>query len=163
MLWRGRLFFRQYIKNKKHKYGVKFYKLCESNGLVQKIKIYCGKAEIPDKNTGHATQVVHLMEDYLNKGYILHMDNFYNSVSLTNTLTSKKTYICGTLRNNRKGNPKAVTEQKLKNGELTWKRRQSVVVCKWKDKRDLLVISNMHKVDMVEIRHRNGKMSLKGR
>ena len=25
VLWRGRLIFRQYIKNKKHKYGVKFY------------------------------------------------------------------------------------------------------------------------------------------
>lgn len=162
MLWRGRLFFRQYIKNKKHKYGVKFYKLCESNGLIQKIKIYCGKAEIPDKNTGHATQVViDLMEDYLDKGFILHMDNFYNSVSLTNTLTSRKTYVCGTLRSNRKGNPRAVTDQKLGKGELTWKRKQSVVVCKWKDKRDVLVISNMHRVDMVEVRHRNGKKSLK--
>lgn len=41
MLWRGRLFFRQYIQNKKHKYGVKLYKLCESDGLIQKTKIYC--------------------------------------------------------------------------------------------------------------------------
>ena len=28
MLWRGRLVFRQYIKNKRHKYGIKFYELC---------------------------------------------------------------------------------------------------------------------------------------
>ena len=32
VLWRGRLIFRRYIKNKKHKYGVKFYELCESSG-----------------------------------------------------------------------------------------------------------------------------------
>ena len=31
VLWRGHLIFRQYIKNKKHKYGVKFYELCESS------------------------------------------------------------------------------------------------------------------------------------
>ena len=31
VLWRGCLIFRQYIKNKKHKYGAKFYKLCESS------------------------------------------------------------------------------------------------------------------------------------
>ncbi|XP_037911917.1 piggyBac transposable element-derived protein 4-like [Hermetia illucens] len=28
MLWQGRLLFRQYIKNKKHKYGIKLYELC---------------------------------------------------------------------------------------------------------------------------------------
>ncbi|XP_031358920.1 piggyBac transposable element-derived protein 4-like [Photinus pyralis] len=162
MLWRGRLFFRQYIKNKKHKYGVKLYKLCESNGLVQKIKIYCGKSDIQDKNVGHSTGVVlHLMKDYLNKGHVLHMDNFYNSVRLTTLLSEMKTYLCGTLRSNRKGNPKVVIAEKLKRGELTWKRKGTVVVCKWKDKRDVLVISNKHKVDMELVRNRNGKTSLK--
>lgn len=162
MLWRGRLFFRQYIQNKKHKYGVKLYKLCESDGLIQKTKIYCGKTELPEGNFGHATGVVlHLMEDYLDKGYILHMDNFYNSVALTELLTDRKIYVCGTLRGDRKGNPKCVINQKLKKGELIWKRKKSVVVCKWKDKRDVLVISNKHKVDMTEVCSRNGKKSLK--
>ena len=34
VLWRGRLIFRQCIKGKKRKCGVKFYELCESDGLV---------------------------------------------------------------------------------------------------------------------------------
>ena len=34
VLWRGCLIFCQYIKGKKHKYGVKFYELCESDGLI---------------------------------------------------------------------------------------------------------------------------------
>ena len=34
MLWGGRLFFRQYIKNKRHKYGIKFYELCTYDELV---------------------------------------------------------------------------------------------------------------------------------
>jgi hypothetical protein len=34
VLWRGRLIFRQYIKNKKHKYGVKMYMLAEPWGLI---------------------------------------------------------------------------------------------------------------------------------
>ena len=42
MLWRGRLIFRQYIKNKRHKYGVKFYELCESDGIVLRVSIYSG-------------------------------------------------------------------------------------------------------------------------
>ncbi|KAG5864001.1 hypothetical protein JTB14_007635 [Gonioctena quinquepunctata] len=118
MLWRGRLHFRQYIKNKKHKYGVKLYELCESDGLVMKIKIYCGKSEKTDHDLGHTTDVVlHLLEDYLDKGYTLYMDNFYNSVTLTNLLTTRKTYVCGTLRNKRKGNPRDVVHRKLKKGE----------------------------------------------
>ena len=39
ILWKGRLVFRQYVKNKRHKYGIKFYELCESGGIVLKVKI----------------------------------------------------------------------------------------------------------------------------
>lgn len=164
VLWRGRLFFRQYIKNKKHKYGVKLYELCESNGMVLKIKVYCGKSEVTESANGfgHASNVVlHLMESYLDKGYVVFTDNFYNSVSLTHMMTSRKTYICGTLRANRKKNPKYVTSKKLKKDEFVWQRNKSVVVCKWKDKREVLTISNMHKVGIVEVQNRNRKVSLK--
>ena len=162
MLWRGRLSFRQYIKNKKYKYGVKHYNLCESNGLIIKTKIYCGREEIIQNDIGHAADVVlHLMDNYFGKGYILYMDNFYNSVALTDVLSSKQTYVCGTLRSNRRGNPKEVVKQKLKKGEVTWKRKEHVTVCKWKDKRDVLTISNMHQVEMEEVRNRNGKVSVK--
>ena len=162
MLWRGRLIFRQYIKNKKRKYGVKLYELCESNGLIIKIKICCGKEEGAQSEMGHASDVVlHLAEDFLDKGYVLFMDNFYNSVSLTKALTSKSTYVCGTLRSNRKGNPKDVIAEKLKKGEMVWRRNMDVTVCKWKDKRDVLTISNMHRVEMVEVRNRNGKVMMK--
>ena len=34
ILWRGRLVFRQYKKNKRHKYDIKFYELCTYDGLV---------------------------------------------------------------------------------------------------------------------------------
>lgn len=162
ILWRGRLFFRQYIKNKKHKYGVKLYELCESTGMVLKIKVYCGKSEATENDMGHAASVVlHLMDKYLDKGYVLYTDNFYNSVRLTNNMTARKTYMCGTLRSNRKGNPKYVVSKKLKKGECIWQRCKSVVVCKWKDKREVLTISNMHKVQMGEVRNRNGKVSIK--
>ena len=134
MFWRGRLSFRQYIKNKKHKYGVKLYNLYESNGLIIKTKIYCGKEEIIQNDIRHAADVVlHLMDDYFGKGYILYIDNFYNSVALTDVLSSKQTYVCGTLRSNRKRNPKEGVKQKLRRGEVAWKRKEHVTVCKWKD------------------------------
>ena len=44
MLWRGRLLFRQYIKNKRHKYGIKYYELCTSDGLILRASIYSGQS-----------------------------------------------------------------------------------------------------------------------
>ena len=118
MLWRGRLLFRPYISNKKHKYGIKLYELSESDGRVMKIKIFSGKSEETDNNVGHTTDVVlHLLEDYLDKGYTVYMDKFYNSVTLTKLLNTRKTYVCGTLQNNREGNPRDVVNHKLKKGE----------------------------------------------
>ncbi|KAG5870953.1 hypothetical protein JTB14_037378 [Gonioctena quinquepunctata] len=43
--WRGRLQFRQYMKNKSHKYGVKDYKLCTVGGYIFNFKIYCGRGD----------------------------------------------------------------------------------------------------------------------
>lgn len=43
VLWRGRLIFRQYNKNKRHMYGVKMYMLTEPWGLIHKIMIYSGQ------------------------------------------------------------------------------------------------------------------------
>lgn len=41
LLWRGRLIFKQYIKNN-HKYGIKFYELCSPDDYVLNIEIYKG-------------------------------------------------------------------------------------------------------------------------
>ena len=72
ILWRGRLLFHQCIKNKKHKYHIKLYELCESDGLVMNIEISSGKSVETDKNVGHTTDIfLHLFEDYLDKRYLV--------------------------------------------------------------------------------------------
>jgi hypothetical protein len=162
VLWRGRLVFRQYIKNKRHKYGIKLFELSESSGMLLRVCIYSGEAFDDSCNLGQCAAVVlHLMGDYLAQGHILHTDNYYNSVALTEKMTQQSTYIVGTLRPNRKRNPKDVIRRKLKRGEFDWSRSGSVVVCKWRDKREVLTISNMHKVDMVEVTNRHGQKKLK--
>lgn len=70
VLWRGRLVFRQYIKNKRHKYGVKLYMLTEHQGLVQQIMIYSDQGTGVLPGVGHTEYVVEkLMDNYLDKGY----------------------------------------------------------------------------------------------
>ena len=80
------------------------------------------------------------MDGFSDIGHVLYMDNSLNSVSLAEELTLRSIYICVTLRSNRIGNLKELIKQKLKKGEYTWKRSESVVVCKWRDKRDVVTI-----------------------
>jgi len=153
VLWRGRLIFRQYIKNKKHKFGVKMYMLTESWGLIHKIMIYSGQGNDISESMTHTEFVVdNLMSGLYHKGRSLYMDNFYNSVQLSRKLLQKKTYVTGTLRSNRKHNPREVIAQKLKKGESICRYTEdNICVMKWKDKRDVLTISSEFPHSMIEI------------
>jgi len=144
VLWRGRLVFRQYIPGKRHKYGVKLYLLSDPSGYVLDALIYCGKSDI-SAGMGHADAVVmKLMENRLDLGHELYMDNFYNSIPLAKLLLQRKTLVCGTLRRNRKFLPKTVVEAKLKRGECVRQRNGRIVVAKWHDNRDVLMLSTFH-------------------
>lgn len=41
--WRGRLTFREYIPTKSHKYGIKLFKLCSTEGYAWSAKVYYGR------------------------------------------------------------------------------------------------------------------------
>lgn len=140
--WRGRLNFRQYIKNKSHKYGVKLYKLCTPEGYTFSLLIYAGKGENGREMDHGRKTVMKLIKDLVNEGRVVITDNFYNSVGLAEELLENKTFICGTLRSNRKGLPKSVISTKLKKGEVIGKmNRRGVRVIKWFDKRPVHMIS----------------------
>lgn len=114
--WRGRLGMRQYIKNKRHKYGVKLYKLCTLDGYTINIRVYCGKETTPNDNTNdsHGVKIVmNLMDKYLDSGRTLYADNFYSSIPLVKRLLQRKSFYCGTLRSNRKGLPKEFVTKKI--------------------------------------------------
>jgi len=163
VLFRGRLVFRQYIKNKRHKYGIKLYMLTESGGLVHRIMIYSGQGNDTSDDFTHTEYVVvKLMEGLTGCGRSLYMDNYYNSVKLAHILLTKKTYCTGTLRGNRKGNPKEITLKKLKVGESVGKyTKEGVCVMKWRDRREVLAISSEHTNDLVEVTNRRGDQKLK--
>lgn len=158
VLFRGRLMFRQYIKNKRHKYGIKLYMMTESWGLVHRVLIYSGEGTGTSEELSHTEYVVEkLMEGYYYKGHSIYMDNYYNSVKLAHYLLEKQTYCTGTLRANRKNNPKAINDKKLKKGETICQyTEKGVGVVKWKDRRDVIAISSEHSHDLVNITNRRG-------
>ncbi|KAL0879298.1 hypothetical protein ABMA27_003077 [Loxostege sticticalis] len=91
VLWRGRLMFRQFIKNKRHKYGIKLY-------------IYGGAGD-ETAGVGHTQKVVlKLLEEKLDSGH-------------TVKLSDRQTYCTGTLGKSRKGNPIELGTITLRKGE----------------------------------------------
>ncbi|CAI6369364.1 unnamed protein product [Macrosiphum euphorbiae] len=96
-----------------------------------------------------------LGDPYFDCGRTLYVDNRYSSVELAEKLKTRQTHLVGTIRSNRKSNPKEVIKKKLKKGEVDSMRSDTnVLILKWKDKRDLYMISTKHNSEMIEERIR---------
>ena len=74
---------------------------------------------------------------------------FLHEHELARSLLKSKTHLVGTFRANRKHLPKVVMHAKLKRGEIAAREYQKgVVVLKWKDVRDVRVLSTKHKPEL---------------
>ena len=154
--FRGRLSFKQYIKNKRHKFGIKLYKLCTESGYTFNLKVYCGRDVVEEGVPVSSSIVMTLMENLLDSGRIVYTDNFYTSVHLAHQLLERSTHLVGTLRSNRKLNPPDVVKAKLKKDEIVARESNTgVVILKWKDKRDVLMLSTVHTDKKVEVQAAN--------
>lgn len=144
--FRGRLSFRQYIPSKRHRYGIKLYKLCTEKGYTWNASIYIGKDKNPDTNVlASETVVLKLIQELLDEGRTLYIDNFYSSIPLSYKLLERKTHSVGTWRSNRQFFPRDVKDAKLCKGQIIAKESpEGVTVLKWCDKRDVRMISTCH-------------------
>ncbi|KAJ8881862.1 hypothetical protein PR048_018348 [Dryococelus australis] len=141
LLAKGRLSSRQYIKNKRHRYGIKLYELCTHDGFILNIHTNTGKNTVVTPGKGHAfAMVTRLMEEFLGQGHSLFLDNYYNSSN-----------VCGALQINRKGNPVDVTGAKKGN----------ITVLKWRDRRNVLMISSTNGPQMTDVVTRRGTVERK--
>ncbi|KAH9632993.1 hypothetical protein HF086_000353 [Spodoptera exigua] len=166
MLWRGRLSYRQYMKSKASGYGLKFYNLADNTGTIYKTHLYAGSKDPLVSGPGHTNKVVHLLiDDLKNMGHSLYVDNFYCSIPLTRELLNSRTFCTGTLKMNRKGNPKELLKTKIKKGEcIILHDKNNITLAKWMDKREVLFLSSEHNSVLEEVRNRNrNSTSLKPR
>ena len=153
VLWKGRLVFRQYIPLKRARSGTKLFCLCENTGYTYRFRVYTGKdnpmqaiyRDVPD-DAKHLSKtetiVVHLMKPLLDNGYQLYTDNYYTSVNLCSYLDAHMTGCCGTVRANRV--PAAAKNHRLDKGGSVGFRKDNLLCIKFKDKRDVFMLSNMH-------------------
>ena len=142
LLWKGRLFFRQYIPKKRSRFGIKFYLACESaSGYMWSIEMHCDRNEHNRFAASVAPQlsmseriVVHLIEPLLNLGYTLVVDNWFNSVRLAQFLLLKATLLRGTIRTNR-GVPAQLSVRRLDVHQSAFMRNGDVLISRFVDRK----------------------------
>ena len=147
---KGRFTFRQFIKDKPTRWGMKLWVMADaSNGYTCDFEVYTGKGT-PVSKFGLAYDVVlRLCKSIFNQGYHVFFDNFYTGVQLVLDLIKEKVYSCGTMNIRRKGLPPAFKETKPfeKNnsrGSMRWKRIGDLVFLQWLDNKVVTFLSSIH-------------------
>lgn len=144
--FKGMVHFRQFIPIKPGRFGIKCFTLVESSsgyGLVS--KVYTGKENGVVQTDLGRRAVMTLMESFLDKGYVLYMDNYYTSVPLFEDL--ERQLACGTVRSNRKGLPKDITDAKnaevkaLERGDSLYRQKGTVTCVGWKDSKMVYMLA----------------------
>ncbi|CAB3248586.1 unnamed protein product [Arctia plantaginis] len=117
LLWKGRLSWKQCIRSKAARFGIKSFELCEAEtGYLLQYRLYTGKStdQYPDPIHGfqdHTAKIVlDLIDGYLDVGHVLVMDNWLNQLFMTRYLKSRCTDVLGTLNRRRNGIPPAVKD-----------------------------------------------------
>ena len=158
--FKGRLSFLQYLPKKSHKWGLKAWMLADaSNGHTWSWKLYTGK-EDGQMEKGLANKIVLELtndERLQNKGYIVVTDNFYSSPALFRDLMVRGFGAIGTVRKDRRGIPPALRTACLQRGEITSSSDDGILSLKWKDKRDVFMLSTYHDSTMVTRSRRTRK------
>ena len=168
MKFRGRLKFVQYNPSKRSRFGIKFYKLCESKtGYCLKFKIYTGKEEKKEdsqnKKDSKLTRkleeiVLEFIENYKNQGHTLYLDNWYSSPDLFLILRELGFNVIGTVRQNIKNLPRE-SFIKLEKGETQIFSSNNIFLLRWSDKKIVNLLSTKHSsIDFKDTKNKNNKI-----
>ena len=155
LLWKERLVFEQQAF-----LGIKMFSLCENSGYLWNSYVYLGKE--PDR---HATDrqlvnrlgssgavIPRLMENLLDKGYHVYVDNWYTSEALFTYLSEHDTAACGTARKNRLKLPATFTTPNLPKGEHRFRRHENMLAVRFNDKKEIYFLSTIHRANVINTR-----------
>ena len=127
--FKGRSYLRQFMKNKRTRYGLKLFILaCSNSGYAHTLKLEEGLRPGESSRVGYGGTVVKELVDQakLEKGSTLYADNWFTSVALALQLKAKNIFLVGTTRADRKTWPRE--ELKVKEGAPKLKRGEMTVV-----------------------------------
>ena len=97
------------------------------------------------------------MHPFLEVGYHLHTNNWYTTLPLYKYLHQHGTLACGTIRSNWNGLLQQVKNAKLKKGEVMAIPWDELLALKFKDKKDVYMLSTIHDHSMLHRQDRHHK------
>ena len=160
---KGRYGFRQYIRDKPTKWGMKLWVLADSKtGYTYTFDVYLGKTNESSKFGLAYDVVMNLVKSLTNQGYHLFFDNFYTGVQLMKDLVSMGIRACGTMIVNRKGFPinlKDVKQwaRKAERGDMRWERDEDLLYVQWNDNKPVTLLSTFHDANTADVAERRSK------
>ncbi|XP_040063157.1 piggyBac transposable element-derived protein 4-like [Ixodes scapularis] len=120
MKFRGHLAYVQFNLSKRARFGIEFYKLCESSsGYCLNFSIYMGKDTKSDATASMLCSeaiVIDLLGDRLGDRHAINLDNWYSSPHLFLAIKNGGSNAVGTVRTNRKNMLKDLKARKLAKG-----------------------------------------------
>ena len=151
------------VAGKPNPWGIKVWCVADpTTGYMLHFDPYLGKVNEPMPfGLGHHV-ILRMSSQFLDKGHHLYFDNYFSSVQLAEDLERRGTYMCSTIRLNRKGWPtdlSGAVAKKLKSGSILFQQAGNMVATLWKDKRPVAVLSTNSQPKMVteERKARGGK------
>ena len=78
------------------------------------------------------------------------IDNFYCNPALCDALAADNTMVVGTVRAKSISLPKDLIQQLMNKGDMDFRRKNQLVVIRWKDKRDVHLLKTKHTPAMQE-------------
>ena len=151
--FKGRLGFKQYMKDKPTKWGIKVFTLCDArNGYVYRLQVYTGKKlEETGVSAGLCSQVVlDLIKISRWKVMSLYRQLLYKSTSLPDFVQKRNQ--CLWYRTNRRDFPKELVQQRKVHdrGFYDYWSNGPLLAVVWMDRRYIYFISTINKAESYE-------------
>jgi hypothetical protein len=148
--FRGNCPFRQYMKCKPAKYGIKYNSVVdvETSYCLDSIP-YLGKVDKNSKNAKNVgeTVVLDLVARFFHSSRVVTMDNFFSSISLAKKLFLKQIQMIGTLRRNKKEIPIEFQPSKKKrvfSSQFAFHEHLTLVEYTRKINKNVILLSTFH-------------------
>lgn len=154
----GSLTVNQTATSELHKYGVKLFKLCSAEGFTWSVKLHSGRlTDGTQKGNFYQYICQALSQKLLNQGRSMYLSNLYASYEMALTFQRHLTHVIGPIRPNEDYIPGFLLRNSLKKGEVDSREdNNGIFVLKWKDLKEVLLLSSKHTPALVNNRSDTG-------
>ena len=151
--YKCRLKFKQYLKDKPNRWGIKAFLLADAESkYVLRARLYTGRLETKTKGLHFPSKIVReMMNGYLDLGHHLFIDNYYTNLRLVEDFRELNTPVTGTFRKRSSNLPSVLKEdKKMDKHEIKFyvKEDTGVIACLWQDRKLVRLLTTGYPTDV---------------